>query len=61
MPIGQPSNPATKLDLEGVAQRIVELAQMCATEHLRTIARSQAQGLMELARQSQLQEQAELN
>lgn len=41
------------LDLDGVAQRIVELAQTCVAEHLRTIARSQAEGLMELARQNE--------
>ena len=56
-----PRDHETPLDLEGVAQRIIQLAQTCVAEHLRTIARSQAQGLIELARQNALQEPARAN
>ncbi len=40
------------IDLETIAQRVVALAEMSATEHLHAISRSQAQGLLQLAREA---------
>ena len=39
------------LDLEMIAQRVVEMAEISVSEHLQAITRSQADGLLKLARE----------
>ena len=43
------------IDLELIAQRIVLLAEIAAQEHLASLARSQAEGVLDLAREAELE------
>jgi len=43
------SSTGLSLDIELIAQRVLKLAEIATLEHLEALARSQADGLMDLA------------
>jgi hypothetical protein len=50
--MSSPALTTTPFDLELIAQRVLKLSEIATLEHLEALARSQAEGLMELAEEA---------